>query len=299
MSAPDLGDGIGRVPARTPGAARVGAYYNEFDPFAAGWIRNLIAAGHITDGVVDDRSIHEIQPRDLPGRAHFFAGIAGWELALQLAGWPEDLGVWTGSCPCQPFSAANQGERRRALQDPRHLWPVFFSLIKEQKPGIIFGEQVDEAIGEGWLDGIFDDLEGEGYACAASVLPACSVSAPQIRGRIFWVASAETTEIRARLGQVQARSREENPDGLRNGCAIDPWASWEPVVRHDIDRSVRCRIELGTKPMAPRVPAHMDIGRAYGNAIVPQVAAEFIAAFIETHHQGEALPEPSPAEGSK
>ena len=34
-----------------------GAYYNEFDPMAAAWLRELIKAGLIPDGEVDERSI--------------------------------------------------------------------------------------------------------------------------------------------------------------------------------------------------------------------------------------------------
>ena len=98
------------------------AYYNEIDPFAAEWLRNLIAAGHVMAGDVDERSIVEVSADDLAGydRCHFFAGIAGWDLALQLAGW-EDRPVWTGSCPCQPLSSAGQ---RKGHADKRHLWPV-------------------------------------------------------------------------------------------------------------------------------------------------------------------------------
>jgi DNA (cytosine-5)-methyltransferase 1 len=33
------------------------AYYNEIDPFAAQWLRNLIDAGHIAPGDVDERDI--------------------------------------------------------------------------------------------------------------------------------------------------------------------------------------------------------------------------------------------------
>ena len=57
---------------------------------------------------LDRRSIEDIKPDDVRGftRCHFFAGIAGWELALRWAGWPADRPVWTGSCPCQPFSSA-------------------------------------------------------------------------------------------------------------------------------------------------------------------------------------------------
>ena len=38
------------------------AYYNEFDPKAAAWIRQLIKNGMITDGVVDERSIIDVEP---------------------------------------------------------------------------------------------------------------------------------------------------------------------------------------------------------------------------------------------
>ena len=65
------------------------AYYNEIDPFAAESLRNLIAVGHIMAGDVDERSTVEVSADDLEGydRCHFFAGIAGWDSALGLAGW--------------------------------------------------------------------------------------------------------------------------------------------------------------------------------------------------------------------
>jgi DNA (cytosine-5)-methyltransferase 1 len=86
-------------------------YYNEFDPYAAQWLRNLIEAGHIPQGEVDSRSIKDVKASDLSGfvQCHFFAGLGGWSRALRLAGWPKDRPVWTGSCPCQPFSAAGAG----------------------------------------------------------------------------------------------------------------------------------------------------------------------------------------------
>ena len=64
------------------------AYYNEIDPYAAQWLRNLIAAGHIAPGVVDERSIEDVHPSDLRGfeQCHFFAGIGVWSLALRRAG---------------------------------------------------------------------------------------------------------------------------------------------------------------------------------------------------------------------
>lgn len=67
------------------------AYYNEIDPFAAQWLRELIAAGLIAPGEVDERSIEDVRPDDLNGfvQCHFFAGIGIWSLALRMAGWPD------------------------------------------------------------------------------------------------------------------------------------------------------------------------------------------------------------------
>ena len=162
-------------------------YYNEFDKYAAQWLRNLIAAGHIAPGDVDERSISDVRPADLAGytQCHFFAGIGGWSLALRLAGWPDDRPVWTGSCPCQPFSVAGAGH---GVADERHLWPHWFHLVRAVRPPTVFGEQVEAAINHGWLDLVQDDLEGEGYAFAPVGIPAAGVGAPHIRQRLWFVA---------------------------------------------------------------------------------------------------------------
>lgn len=169
------------------------AYYNEIDPHAAQWLRNLIAAGHIAPGDVDERSIVEVQPDDLRGyqQCHFFAGIGGWSYALRLAGISDDRPVWTGSCPCQPFSTAG---KQRGCEDERHLWPTFFRLIRECRPASIFGEQVAGVNGLAWIDHVFADLEDEDYAVGAADLPACGAGAPHRRQRLFWVANANSED---------------------------------------------------------------------------------------------------------
>ncbi|ECY9996269.1 TPA: DNA cytosine methyltransferase [Salmonella enterica] len=133
------------------------AYYNEIDSFAAQWLRNLIAAGHIAPGEVDERSIEDVTPDDLRGftQCHFFAGIGVWSHSLRLAGWPDDKPVWTGSCPCQPFSAAGKGD---GFADERHLWPAFFHLISECRPQHVFGEQVAAGNANAWFDLVQTDL---------------------------------------------------------------------------------------------------------------------------------------------
>lgn len=191
-------------------------YYNEIDKYAAAWLRNLINAGLIAAGDVDERSITDVSPDDLVGytQCHFFAGIGGWSYALRLAGWPDDTPVWTGSCPCQPFSCAG---KKLGKDDKRHLWPEFCRLISKCRPTTVFGEQVASKDGRQWLTGVFTDLENVGYAVAGADLCAAGVSAPHIRQRLYWVADANT----ARFDPAE-RSSERERLVIGKGCrALD------------------------------------------------------------------------------
>ena len=169
------------------------AYYNEIDKNAAAWLRELIKHGHIAHGVVDERSISDVKPNELVGftQCHFFAGIGGWSLALRKAGWSDDRPVWTGSCPCQPFSAAGA---RSGMSDERHLWPHWHHLINQCRPATIFGEQVASKDGLGWLDLVSSDMEATGYAFAAADLCAAGVGAPHIRQRLWFVGMADADD---------------------------------------------------------------------------------------------------------
>ncbi|MDR9839430.1 DNA cytosine methyltransferase [Herbaspirillum huttiense] len=179
------------------------AYYNEIDPFASAWLRELIKARLIADGEVDTRSIEDVRPDDLRGfdQCHFFAGIGGWSLALRRAGWPDDRPVWTGSCPCQPFSSAGQGA---GFNDERHLWPAFHWLIQEHRPPVIAGEQVASKDADPWLDLVQDDLEAVGYAFGAVAFPSAGIGAPHIRDRTYWMACADHG---GRLGRWTSKTR--------------------------------------------------------------------------------------------
>jgi DNA (cytosine-5)-methyltransferase 1 len=165
------------------------ALYNECEPFAAAWLRELIKADLIAPGIVDERPIQELKPSDVEGftQFHAFAGIGVWSFALRAAGWPDDRPVWTGSCPCQPFSAAG---RRGGAADDRHLWPEWFRLIREHRPPVVFGEQVSSEDGLAWLDTVSSDVEGEAYAIGALDTCAAGVGAPHIRQRLYFVADA-------------------------------------------------------------------------------------------------------------
>ena len=174
------------------------AYYNEIDPYAAEWLRNLIKAGHIADGVVDTRSIVDVRPEELFEftQCHFFAGIGIWSHALRSAGWDDDRAVWTGSCPCQPFSGAGTG---KGMSDERHLWPHWHHLIAECRPSTIFGEQVASKDGLGWIDLVQADMEGEDYAFGAFDMCSAGFGAPHIRQRLWFVADTDDAGSQGRL----------------------------------------------------------------------------------------------------
>lgn len=329
------------------------AYYNEHDPFAANWLRELIKAGHIPAGYVDERSIEDVTPDEIKSytQCHFFAGIGGWPYALRLAGWPDDRPAWTGSAPCQPFSAAGKGG---GFADERHLWPAFLWLIGQQRPPVVFGEQVSSKAGRDWFAVVSADLEAHGYAVGAADLCAAGVGAPHIRQRLYFAADAERNFDRCEaeasdnkwekadrpanrsgghsgafvpLANAESKRRQQDTGSQRNvrgqerrqkavsqspsDCAkVIPLADasskrlagresqpgddgpQQPTVKRasgawaDIEylpcSDGKARpTQSGLFPLAHGVPARVGRLRGYGNAIVPPLAAEFVAAYLE------------------
>lgn len=234
--------------------------YNEIEPYCAEWLRNLVAAGKLPAGHVDERSIADLQPADCGPVFHTFAGIGGWPLALRMAGWPDNLPVWTGSCPCQPFSNAGRGD---GFNDERHLWPDWFRLIRECRPPVVFGEQVDSPLGRAWLDAVFADLEGADYACGAAVLPAAGVGAPHGRHRIYFV--AYSTGSRRIVGEyIQSRPLRQRVDDL-DGCGISVLAHSTGGERERVGQQFEGRPVLSGNSTSDGVLGHSDESRLEGH----------------------------------
>lgn len=296
------------------------SYYNEWDAGAAAWLRELINNKLIPYGYVDERSITEVTHSDLEGftQCHFFAGIGGWSLALQLAGVPASTRLWTGSPPCQPFSTAG---KQLGQFDERHLAPVFLNLVSKCHPPVLLGEQVAAAIGKSWMCDLQTHLEGEDYAVGFTVLPACGVGAPHKRDRLFFGARqlGDTNSKRhnRQHALLQREGQEDMSEVTRTGEAgsvadandtrpqgwegmleraykqpagagsVGGWTNPHHGFWSDADW-IGCRdgkfrpIEPGTFPLANGIPARVGRLRGYGNAIVPQVAAEFIKAFMRS-----------------
>lgn len=247
------------------------AYYNEIDPYAAQWLRNLIAAGHIAPGDVDERSIQDVHPDDLKHytQCHFFAGIGVWSLALRRAGWPDARPVWTGSCPCQPFSAAGAGA---GFDDERHLWPAFHWLIRERRPAVVFGEQVASKNAEPWLDLVQADLEAMAYAFGAIPFPAAGVGAPHIRDRTYWVANSDSHGCDEQNALLLGRQQDEASGDTARRL---PWADVEWIICPDGRERPR---KPGVDLLADGHSFGLGQLRAYGNAINAEAARIFIQA---------------------
>jgi DNA (cytosine-5)-methyltransferase 1 len=275
----------------------VAAYYNEIDPHCAQWLRNLIDEGHIAPGEVDERDIRDVTPEELVEftQCHFFAGIGVWSYALRRAGWPDERPVWTGSCPCQPFSSAG---RKAGVTDERHLWPHWHHLIRECEPPEVFGEQVASKDGRAWFDLVQADLEGVDYACAGFDLCAAGFGAPHMRQRLYFAAKRlvnaddSGSQGHGRHGdngdepgrdaavasgparQAGANGGEHQPGPVKGFWGDADWlgcrdGKWRPV-------------EPGSFPLADGAAARVGRLRAYGNAIVAPQAQGFIEAYLET-----------------
>ena len=271
-----------------------------------------------------------------------FSGIGGFALAAQWMGWQtvafcerekyarrvleqhwpsvpiiDDITQWpserigcdiiTGGFPCQPFSCAG---KQAGKQDDRFLWPAMLSVVEQERPAWVVGENVFGIIKMA-LDQVLSDLEAIGYATRAFVIPACAVDAPHRRDRVWIIANSNTNgsgsnKKRTAHGSPEAEfedipkiDREAHTDDSKQVCGFladsqseriqGLWAGGQQVApAHEGQKVSLCQskgpqqTEWPTESRVCRVvdglPNRVDRVRSLGNAIVPQVAYKLFQA---------------------
>jgi DNA (cytosine-5)-methyltransferase 1 len=254
--------------------------------------------------------------------ASLFSGIGGFDLAAEWMGWENvfhcewntfgqkvlkyywpnsecftditksdftkyanQIDILTGGFPCQPYSMAG---KRLGKEDERHLWPEMLRAIREIKPRIVVGENVFGLLS--WNGGmVFDevhtDLEAEGYQVQAVVIPAAAVNAPHGRNRVWFLASNSNC-IRLERGLYEnGRQRKIstlNASTLNTLFLRSTWSNFptQPAICGG-DDGLPSQLDGITFPKW-----RSESIKAYGNAIVPQVAFEIFKAIELTLKNG-------------
>lgn len=196
----------------------------------------------------------------------------------------------------RPANLSAKLDCRGGIADERHLAPYFLNLVAQRRPAVVFAEQVTDSIKHGWLDGIYEGLEGNQYAIGSKIIPGVCVGSPQRRYRIFIVGDrgGEGLEGHTRNGdnQHQQGRKYAKPAGSITPSGFWAGAEWVKCKdgRFRLDES---RLPLLVNGLSDRVVIRLPAGQehafsyeaaltGFGNAIIPQVAAEFIGAFMDT-----------------
>ena len=195
--------------------------------------------------------------------------------------------VISGGFPCQPFSVAG---KRRGKEDDRYLWPEMLRVISELRPAWVVGENVAGIVNMA-LDQVYADLENEGYAVQAFVIPACAVDAPHRRDRCAIVAWYSNGGDRDAWAKREVETREnsepagicENVADADHGSRFVRWDGEFPTVEETAasgaDHGGRAPeyvtgqwwpVEPDVGRVAHGVPHRVDRLKCLGNAVVPQ-----------------------------
>ena len=230
------------------------------------------------------------------------------------------LDILSGGFPCQPFSVAG---KRKGSEDERHLFPEMLRVIRECQPRWVVGENVRGLVS--WSDGlVFEtccaDLEALGYSVQSFVIPACATNAPHRRDRV-WIVARHTDSDRERKECGVSRGQSDEPAGdseriLRNATDTDDKLSKRRNGERKVGRNQQTkRIESFIQPREwekfPTVPPicggddglpkeldgitfpkwRRESIKAYGNAIVPQVAYRIFES-IQDYEKRKKSPPP-------
>lgn len=181
-------------------------YYNDIDPYCCKVLQKNIERGYLPQGDVDGRDIREVRAEQLVGyqHIHLFAGIGGFVLGMQRAGYPRHLRTLTGGFPCTDIS--NAGLLAGITGEQSGLWKEQYRLIQDSidcgcRFDYILIENVAALVGRG-LDTVLIDLAKVWYDAEWTTLRASDFGAPHQRERVFIVAyprSKRPSSIRDRL----------------------------------------------------------------------------------------------------
>jgi len=212
------------------------------------------------------------------------------------------IDIISGGFPCQPYSSSG---KRLGKEDDRHLWPEMLRAIQQIQPGYVVGENVRGLTN--WSEGlVFDevqaDLEAEGYEVLPFLLPACAVNAPHRRDRIWFIAHSNSRGIQSKQNLRQKISSKKwiNSDGTQSNASnsksigrknalengqLERFRFRKPNQRNAWDsfplESPICRGNDGLPKELDGITFskwRQESIKAYGNAIVPQVAYKIFQA---------------------
>lgn len=214
----------------------------------------------------------------------------------------ETLTILTGGFPCQPFSQAG---RRKGTADDRYQWPNMFRVIQNVKPDWVIAENVRGLVT--WNDGmvleqVCTDLESEGYEVQPFIIPACAVNAPHRRDRIWIIANCANSRTKGlrerkvdsddaanagRIGREQRSSEDIQSESKKPERQNSHYSGWERDWREVAITTCNARMDDGLPREVDGISYSFAKWRnesikAYGNAIVPQVAMEIFRAIKGT-----------------
>jgi DNA (cytosine-5)-methyltransferase 1 len=226
----------------------------------------------------------------MPTVGSLFAGIGGFDLGFERAGWevkwqveidpycqrvlakhwpdvrrhddvktfpPGDADDWRVDCiiggfPCQDVSLAKTGAAG-IDGDRSGLWTEYARIIRVLRPRYVAVENVPGLLVRG-IDRVLGDLAALGFDAEWSIVSACALGAPHTRERLFILGHAAEVATGSHEGQGAAGRWLSMP---RNR-PCEPWPCW------------------ATEPDVARVAYGVPIGMvrlgAIGNAVSPPVA---------------------------
>ena len=141
----------------------------------------------------------------------------------------DQIDIITGGYPCQPFSVAGN---KKGEQDPRHLWPEYFRLVKECRPTWVIGENVGGHIKLG-LDTVLKDLESEGYSTRTFSISAASIGANHKRERVWIVAYSECNANLREKSRVNGEEKKMESKHRENDSASGEFIRTSTVRKSD------------------------------------------------------------------